>query len=158
MSINRWLDKDVLYTYIYIYVYSYISIKMLYIYIVFSCFSHIPLFVTLWTEACQASLSMGFSRKEYWVGWHCLLQRIFNPEIEPTSLMSSALAGRFFTNCTSYIYIYMVLFSHKKSGILPFASTWIDPEVILVNEIRKRKTDTAYYNLHVDSKQIEEHM
>ena len=25
-----------------------------------------PLFVTLWTIACQVSLSMGFSRQEYW--------------------------------------------------------------------------------------------
>ena len=30
--------------------------------------SHIQLFVTLWTVARQASLSMGFSRQEYWSG------------------------------------------------------------------------------------------
>ena len=28
-----------------------------------------PLFVTPWTVACQAPLSMGFSRQEYWSGW-----------------------------------------------------------------------------------------
>ena len=28
--------------------------------------SHVQLFVTLWTIACQAPLSMGFSRQEYW--------------------------------------------------------------------------------------------
>ena len=28
--------------------------------------SHVGLFVTLWTIACQAPLSMGFSRQEYW--------------------------------------------------------------------------------------------
>ena len=27
-----------------------------------------PALVTPWTEACQASLSMGFSRQEYWSG------------------------------------------------------------------------------------------
>ena len=27
---------------------------------------HVRLFVTLWTVACQALLSMGFSRQEYW--------------------------------------------------------------------------------------------
>ena len=32
---------------------------------------------TLWTVACQAPLSMGFSRPEYWVGSLSLLQRIF---------------------------------------------------------------------------------
>ena len=31
-------------------------------------FSHIRLFVTLWTAAHQAPLSMGFSRQEYWSG------------------------------------------------------------------------------------------
>ena len=33
---------------------------------VLSHFSHFRLFVTLWTVACQAPLSMGFSRQEYW--------------------------------------------------------------------------------------------
>ena len=33
-----------------------------------SRFSHVRLFVTLWTLACQAPLSMGFSRQEYWSG------------------------------------------------------------------------------------------
>ena len=31
-------------------------------------FSHAQLFVTLWTVARQAPLSMGFSRQEYWGG------------------------------------------------------------------------------------------
>ena len=38
---------------------------------VLSCFSCIWLFVTLWTIACQAPLSMGFSRQEYWRGLLC---------------------------------------------------------------------------------------
>ena len=29
-------------------------------------FSHVQLFVTPWTVVCQTSLSMGFSRQEYW--------------------------------------------------------------------------------------------
>ena len=33
-----------------------------------SCFSCIRLFETLWTVVCQAPLSMGFSRQEYWSG------------------------------------------------------------------------------------------
>ena len=36
---------------------------------VLSGFSRVRLFATLWTVACQAaSLSIGFSRKEYWSG------------------------------------------------------------------------------------------
>ena len=30
--------------------------------------SHVQLFVTLWTVACQTPLSMGYSRQEYWSG------------------------------------------------------------------------------------------
>ena len=33
-----------------------------------SCFSHVQLFVTLWTVARQAHLSVRFSRQEYWSG------------------------------------------------------------------------------------------
>ena len=37
-----------------------------------SCFSHVQLFVTLWTVAHQAPLSIVFSRQEYWSGLPCL--------------------------------------------------------------------------------------
>ena len=42
-----------------------------------SWFSHVRLFETLWVVARQASLSVGFSRQEYWAGCLALLQRIF---------------------------------------------------------------------------------
>ena len=35
---------------------------------VLCCFSHVQLFVTLWTVACQAPLSMGLSWQKYWSG------------------------------------------------------------------------------------------
>ena len=38
---------------------------------VLSSFSHVQLFATLWTVACQAPLSVGFSRQEYRSGLHC---------------------------------------------------------------------------------------
>ena len=57
------------------------------------------LFATLWTVACQAPLSMGFSRQEYWSGLPGSPPGdLPDPEIEPESPMSPALAGRFFTN------------------------------------------------------------
>ena len=59
-----------------------------------SCFSHGQLFVTLWTVAHQALLSIGFSRQEYWIGLLCPPPRnLLNPRIEPTSLTSPAFAG-----------------------------------------------------------------
>ena len=36
-----------------------------------SHFSQVQHFVIIWTVACQAPLSMGFSRQEYWSGLPC---------------------------------------------------------------------------------------
>ena len=61
-------------------------------------FSRVQLFETLWTVAHQNPLSMGFSRQEYWRGFHALLQlNLPDPGIEPMSLASPALTGRFLT-------------------------------------------------------------
>ena len=63
-----------------------------------SRFSCVQLLATIWTVACQFPLSMGFSRQAYWSG----LPRpppgdLPDSGIEPTSLVSSVLAGGFFT-------------------------------------------------------------
>ena len=63
-----------------------------------SRFSPVWLFETLWTVACQAPLSVGFSRQEYKSGLLCPPPGdLPNPGIEPSSLMPPVLAGRFFT-------------------------------------------------------------
>ena len=57
--------------------------------------SHVRLFATPWTVACQAPLSMGFSRQEYWSGLP-----FTSPGDLPNSVIkpaSPALAGGFFT-------------------------------------------------------------
>ena len=57
----------------------------------------------LWTVPCQAVLSMGFSKQEYWSGLPCSPPGdLLNSGIEPTSLMSPALAGGSFTTNTSW--------------------------------------------------------
>ena len=56
--------------------------------------SHVRLFVTAWTVAHRAPLSMGFSRQDYWSGLPFPSPGdLPDPGIEPTS----PLAGRFFT-------------------------------------------------------------
>ena len=53
---------------------------------VHACISHVQLFVTLWTVAHQAPLSVGFSRQEHWSGLSCPLPGdLPNPGIEPGS-------------------------------------------------------------------------
>ena len=57
--------------------------------------SHIRLFVTPWSVACEAPLSMGFSRQEHWSGLPFPLPGdLPNPGTEPTSPLPPALAGR----------------------------------------------------------------
>ena len=54
--------------------------------------SRIQLFVIPWTVACQAPLSMAFSRQEYWSGLPFPPPGDFsNPGIEPSSPVSPAL-------------------------------------------------------------------
>ena len=53
---------------------------------VLSCFRRVQLFVTLWTVRCQAPLSMGFSRQEYWSRWPFPPPgHLPDPGIEPVS-------------------------------------------------------------------------
>ena len=89
-------------TYVYIHVCTHMHIHVcMYIHMcvcVCVCVpSHVQFFVTLWPEACQALLSMEFSRQEDWSGL------LFPPPKDlPKSLgmrepESPALAGEFFT-------------------------------------------------------------
>ena len=51
-------------------------------------------FVTPWTIACQAPLSIGFSMREYWSGLPCPPPGdLPHPGMEPASLRSPAMAG-----------------------------------------------------------------
>ena len=55
------------------------------------------------TVARQAPLSMGFSRQEHWSGLPCPPPGgLPDPGMEPTSLVSPALAGRLFDHCTAW--------------------------------------------------------
>ena len=62
------------------------------------------LFETLWMVACQAPLSLGFSRQEYWSGLpYPPPGDPPDPGIEPRSLMSPALAGGLFTTSATLV-------------------------------------------------------
>ena len=59
--------------------------------------------MTSWTVACQAPLSLGFTREEYWSGLPFLpTGDLPNPGIEATSPVSPALVGGFFTTNASW--------------------------------------------------------
>ena len=74
---------------------------------ILSSFSSVQFFATLWTVACHASLSMGFSRQEYWSGLVCPSpENLPNPRIELMSVMSPELAGMFFIPSTTWEVLY----------------------------------------------------
>ena len=77
-----------------------------------SHFGHVWLCAPLWTIACQAPLSTGFPRQEYWGGVPCLL---------PT------LAGRFFTTSASWEappFSAVVVAVQSLSHVQLFATPW----------------------------------
>ena len=67
-------------------------------------FSHVQLFVTLWSVAHWTPL-WDFSRQDHWSGWLFPSPpgNLPDPGIEPLSLMYPALAGRFFTTSATKV-------------------------------------------------------
>ena len=67
------------------------------------------------TVAHQAALSIEFSRQEYWSRLPSPSPGYLpNPGIEPVSLMSPALAGRFFTISATWEALEVRYLSHRK--------------------------------------------
>ena len=42
----------------------------------------------------------------------------------------------------------------KKNETMPFAATWMDPEIITLSEVSQRKTNIMWYHLYVESKKM----
>ena len=98
---------------------------------VLSCFSCVRLFVTLWIEARQTPLSVGFPRQEHWSGLPCPPPGdLPNPGTENAS---PALAGGFSTTepCgKSRAYPYLgALFSLSVQILISSANTFTDTEI-----------------------------
>ena len=67
-----------------------------------SHFSHVQLFVTLWTLAFQGSSIWDSPGKNTGVGSHSLLQWIFPTQVSSLHLQSPIMAGRFFTDSAKH--------------------------------------------------------
>ena len=87
---------------------SYISVHAC----MLSCFSHVRFFETLWMVACQAPLSMGFSRQEYWSGLPFPPQGIFPSQGWKPHLVH-LLNCKWILYCwaTGFIYIYIYIYN-----------------------------------------------
>ena len=80
-----------------------------------SRFSPVQLFVPQSTVAHQAPLCMGFCRQQCWSGLSCPLILDLPDPGNKHSLMSQALAGRFFICVTSVQFSYSVMSNSEKS-------------------------------------------
>ena len=77
---------------------------------------------------------MGFSRQEYWSGLPCPPPGdLPNPGIEPMSLMSPAVAGRFFTTSTTYEALPsdQMVVSTFRVFLTEFVSTILFPNILV---------------------------
>ena len=82
--------------------------------------SPVWLFATPWIIACQACLSVGFSRQEYWSGLPCPSRRdLPNAGIKLASLMYPALAGGFLTTSTTWEANVVCLFTFNSNSLFP---------------------------------------
>ena len=50
------------------------------------------------------------------------------------------------------VHIYTGILLNHKNKIMPFAATWVQLEISVLSEVRKRKTNTIWYHLCVESK------
>ena len=70
-----------------------------------SHFSHVRLFVTVWTVAHQVPLSIGFSKQEYWSGLPGSPPGIFPTQgLNPSNYVSCTAGGFFTTSATWDVY------------------------------------------------------
>ena len=56
-------------------------------------------------------------------------------------------------NKEDVVHIYKGYYSAiKNNEIMPFAATWMDPEIIILSEVSQTKTNIIWYHLCVESK------
>ena len=53
-----------------------------------------------------------------------------------------------------YIYTKEYYSAIKKNEIMPFTETWMDLEIIILSEVRQRKTNIIWYHFYVESKKM----
>ena len=101
---------------------------------ILSHFSCVWLFATSWTVACQAPLwdSPG---KNTGVGCYFLLQGIFPTQESNLSLMSPALAGRFFTTSVTWKVKKSTCPTSQPGDFIVFENTFCLPVVFQCNHM-----------------------
>ena len=106
--------------------------------------------VTPWTVACEAPLSMGFSRQEYWSELPFPPPGdLSNPVTEPESLSCPALAGRFFTTEPpmnwNLLLIIKMLYAIFRNAHVFISHILVIKLIILERESKRLRNSTSPY-------------
>ena len=118
-------------------------------------FSPIQLFVTLWIVAHQTSLSMAFSRQEYWsrLPWPPPGD-LPDPGIEPVSLMPPALAGGFFTTSATWKNLRHTAAAYPREFKNIFSDEWGNKWLKTITAHRSSEGISAFPPCHYPSSQL----
>ena len=101
-------------------------------------------FVTLWTVAREALLSMGFPRQEEWSRLPFpTLGDIPDPGMETASLVSSTLAGGFFTSSVTGRKCKGCVF-HPWVRKIPWSRKWQHTSVLFPGKFHGQKSLAGY--------------
>ena len=96
---------------------------------VLSHFSHVWFFMTLWTVACLAPPSLGFSRHEYWSELPCLSPGdLPDPGIKPVSLTIPCVGRWLLYHLCHLLFIFQVLWKHFIPKGCWYEDSW-EPEM-----------------------------
>ena len=108
--------------------------------------SHVQLFATLWTVACQAPLSMGFSRQKYQSGLPFPpTGDLPNPGID---LRSPLTAGKSLLSETPGKHIYMLSSVQSLSRVRLFVTPWIAARQASLSITNSRSLLTHIHRVH----------
>ena len=110
-------------------------------------------FATLWTVDCQAPLSMGFSRQEYWSGLPFLppgnlpnlVIELASPALQADSLLLSHRGSQYthtHTHTHTHIYIYIYTHTHTHIHICVYISLDIDMHTYSVGSVSLENSNT----------------
>ena len=100
-------------------------------------------YVTPWTVAHQAPLSMDFSRQEYWSGLPFPSPGdLPDPGIKSKS--PSLLADSLSSDPLGKPHTMKYQTIKKKKEIMPFVATWMDLKIITLSEVSQKEKDKYY--------------
>ena len=97
---------------------------------ILSCSSCIQLCVTLSTVACQAPLSMGFSRQEYWSGLPCPSSGdLPEPGVKRVSLQFSSAQS------LSRVRLFVTPWTTAHQASLSITNSWSLPKLMSIESV-----------------------